>query len=348
MNLATNYLGLELVHPLMVGASPLSDDLDQVRRLEDAGSSAIVMHSLFEEQIELEQVASMHVFDTAMDAHPEATSYLPSPDTFVLGPDEYVEQVRRVRECVAVPVIASLNGTHAGRWLDYAVAIEEAGASALELNNYQIVGDPSYAGAQVEDELVTMVQDLKQRITIPIAVKLAPFYSSLANLAVRLDEAGADGLILFNRFLLPDVDPEELQVERALHLSRPYELPLRLTWLALLYGRTQASLAATGGVHSGKDAVKALSCGADVVQVVSRVLSRGADEFASILQQFKDWLEENEYESLEDLRGALSVDRCPDPDAYRRVNYIRILQSWRVGDQPDRPPEPASTGSGAD
>ena len=347
MNLATNYLGLELQHPLMVGASPLSDDLDQVRRLEDAGSSAIVMHSLFEEQIELEQVASMHVFDAAMDAHPEATSYLPSADTFVLGPDEYVEQVRRIRECVSVPVIASLNGTHAGRWLNYAVAIEQAGASAIELNNYQIAADPGFTGAQIEDELVSMVRNLKRRVTIPIAVKLAPFYSSLANLATRLDEAGADGLILFNRFLLPDVDPEELSVQRALHLSRPDELPLRLTWLALLYERTRASLAATGGVHSGQDVVKAVVCGADVVQMVSRILSRGAEEVGTILQQFTQWLEEHEYESLDDLRGALSVDRCPDPDAYRRVNYIRILQSWQ-SENGDRLPPRGGAGSASD
>lgn len=328
MNLSTDYLGLELAHPLMVGASPLSDDLDQIRRLEDAGSSAIVMHSLFEEQIEREQVAAMHVFDTAIGAHPEATSYLPEPDTFTLGPDEYLEQVRRVRDCASVPVFASLNGTRAGRWLEYAAAVEEAGASAIELNNYQIVSEPDRTAQQVEDELVTMVRELRARVSIPIAVKMAPFYTALANLAARIVEAGADGLIVFNRFLLPDVDPEGLEVERGLCLSRPDELPLRLTWLALLYGQTRASLAATGGVHSGEDAIKAVCCGADAVQIVSRILQKGPEEMALLLRQFRDWLDENEYQSLLELRGALSARRCPDPEVYRRVNYIRLLQSW--------------------
>jgi len=329
MNLTTNYLGLELAHPLMVGASPLSDDLAQVRRIEDAGSAAIVMHSLFEEQIEQEQVASMHAFDSPMESFAEAMSFLPEPETFVLGPDEYVEQVQRVRQAVAIPVVASLNGTRAGRWLDYAAEIEEAGASALELNNYQVVTNSQRTAQDVEDELITMVGEIKQRVSIPVAVKLAPFYSSLANLADRLVAAGADGLILFNRFMQPDVDPLTLDVERKLHLSNEEELPLRLTWLAILFGRSDASLAATGGVHSGEAAIKAVSCGADAVQLVSRALRQGPEALTAILQEFKDWLEENDYDSLEDLRGALSLERCPDPNAYRRVNYIKVLQSWR-------------------
>ncbi len=335
MNLTTKYLGIELAHPLMVGASPLSDDLDQVRQLEDAGSAAIVMPSLFEEQIEQEQVSSMHAFDSPMESFAEAMSFLPEPEAFILGPDEYVEQVRQIRQAVDLPVIASLNGTRAGRWLNYAMAIEEAGAAALELNNYQVVTSGDRTAEEVENELINMVSEVKQRVKIPVAVKLAPFYSSLANLAQRLVEAGADGLILFNRFFQPDVDPLTLEVERRLHLSSPEELPLRLTWLAILYGRTESSLAATGGIDSGEAAIKAISCGADAVQVVSPVLRQGPQALTTILRQFQEWLEENEYQSLDGLRGALSLERCPDPNAYRRVNYIKLLQSWRNAD-PDR------------
>ncbi len=329
MNLSTNYLGLKLQHPLMVGASPLADDLDQVRQLEDEGSAAIVMHSLFEEQIEREQFASQFAFDYAADSHVEALSYLPEPEAFALGPDEYLEQLQRVRDAVSIPVIGSLNGTHAGRWLSYARAMEEAGASALELNNYQVVSEFALSAQDIENELVEMVRSVKERVGIPVAVKLAPFYSALPHLVARLVEAGADGVILFNRFLQPDVDPELLEVERRLHLSTPEELSLRLTWLAILYGETGGSLAASGGIHAGVDAVKALACGADAIQAVSAILRHGPKRIGELVGELQGWLDENEYESLQQLRGALSLQRCPDPEAYRRVNYIRILQSWR-------------------
>ena len=328
MDLSTKYLGLDLPHPFIPGASPMVEDLDTVRRLEDGGAAAIVMHSLFEEQIVLEQLATAASLDGPADSFAEALSYFPEPDSLALGPEEYLEQLRRIREAVGIPVIGSLNGTTKGRWLDYAEQIEQAGAHALELNVYQLATDPEECGADLELRTIEMVTEVRQRIQIPIAVKLSPFYSALANFAKQLVAAGADGLVIFNRFYQADIDVEELEVERTLHLSDSSELLLRLRWLAVLSTTVETSLAVTGGVHSGLDAIKAVMTGADAVQLVSALLRRGPEYLTGILRRVEEWLAEHEYESLDQMRGSMSLARCPDPAAYERANYMHILQGW--------------------
>jgi dihydroorotate dehydrogenase (fumarate) len=304
------------------------EDLDTVRRLEDGGAAAIVMNSLFEEQIVLEQVATAASLDGPADSFAEALSYFPEPDSQALGPEEYLEQLRRIREAVGIPVIGSLNGTTKGRWLDYAEQIEQAGAHALELNVYQLATDPEECGADFELRTVEMVTEVRQRIQIPIAVKLSPFYSALANFAKQLVAAGADGLVIFNRFYQADIDVEELEVERTLHLSDSSELLLRLRWLAVLSATVETSLAVTGGVHSSLDAIKAVMTGADAVQLVSALFRRGPEYLTGIRRRVEEWLVEHEYESLDQMRGSMSLARCPDPAAYERANYMHILQGW--------------------
>lgn len=329
MQLKTTYLGIELEHPFMPGASPLADDLDNVRRLEDAGASAIVLRSLFEEQIEQEQLATAAFMDEPSLSFAEAASYLPAPADFALGPDEYLNQVRLIREAVKVPVIASLNGTHSGRWLQYARLIEEAGASALEINMYELVTDPKLSAGAVEDLSIEMVSALDGPIDIPFAVKLSPYYSALPSFAARLEASGAGGLILFNRFYQADIDIEELEAVRSLHLSSSSSLLLRLRWLAILSSQVGCSLAVSGGVHTIEDAIKAVMCGADVVQMVSALLKNGPERLTQVLDGFRDWLVEHEYESLDQMRDSMNLEHSPDPAAYERANYMHVLQNWR-------------------
>src|SRR5262245_53147478 len=328
MDLSTTYMGFELPHPLIPGASPLTEDLDAVRRLEDSGAPMIVMHSLFEEQLVSEEVGVTRSIEAPEESYAEALSYFPEPDDFVLGPDQYLEQVRKIRAAVAVPVIASLNGTSAGGWLRYARLMEQAGAHGLELNLYQVAADPDETGASAEDRAVEVVRSVKESVSIPVTVKLSPFYSSFANFAGRLDRLGVDGLLLFNRFYQPDLDIEALEVRRVVHLSDSSELLLRLRWLALLFGRVRASLAATGGVHTAVDAVKAVMAGASAVQMVSALLRRGPGYLKEVRDGLARWLEEHEYDSLRQMHGSLSLLRVPDPSAYERANYIKILQTW--------------------
>jgi dihydroorotate dehydrogenase (fumarate) len=327
MNLATTYMGFELANPLVPGASPLVDNLDTVRRLEDAGAPMIVMHSLFEEQLSREEVNITHAIEMPKESYAEALSYLPEPDEFTLGPDEYLEQIRRLKAAVAVPVIASLNGTTEGGWLRYASLIEEAGADGLEMNLYELAIDTAEAGEAVEQRGLRVVQAVKRSVKIPVAVKLSPFYSSIANYARRLDEAGADALVLFNRFYQPDIDVEEQQLLRV-NLSSPEELLLRLRWIGVLSGRVEASLAATGGVHGVLEVVKAVMAGAHVTQMVSALLRRGPDHLRRVREDLQRWIEEHEYDSLRQMQGSMSLLRCPDPAPYQRANYIRLLQSW--------------------
>jgi dihydroorotate dehydrogenase (fumarate) len=329
MDLTTSYLGFELPHPFMPGASPMVDDLDTVRRLEDAGAAAIVMHSLFEEQIVNEQVAAASFIDSPAESFPEALSYFPEPASFALGPEQYLEQIARLRRHVGVPVIASLNGTHRGTWLEYARLIEEAGADALELNLYFVAAEPSESGSEIEDRLVEVVGSLKERLRIPLAIKLSPYHTALAHFAARLQEAGADALVVLNRFYQSDIDVESLEVKPRLHLSSSSELNLRLRWLAILSSFLELPLAATGGVHSPIDAVKAVMCGASVVQVVSALLQRGPEALGELLRGFREFLEENGYESLAQMRGSMNLARSPDPAAYERANYVQVLQSYR-------------------
>ena len=328
MNLTTTYLGFTLPHPLMPGASPLVDDLDMVRRLEDAGAAAIVMHSLFEEQIAAEEHAAGRLAAHG-DSFGEALSYLPASPPFALGPDRYLEQLRRIREAVTVPVIASLNGVTARGWLEYARLLEQAGAHALELNVYHVPTDAAETAAAVEARVLDVLRAVRAAVRLPLAVKLSPFYSALAHLAGELDALGADGLVLFNRFYQPDIDPEALEVVPALQLSDSSELRLRLRWLAILHEHVHAALAASGGIHTGLDALKAVMAGAHAVQMVSALLRHGPDHIAVVRAELERWLEEHEYDSLAEAQGSMNLERCPDPAAFERANYLRVLQSWR-------------------
>jgi dihydroorotate dehydrogenase (fumarate) len=329
MDLSTTYLGLELPHPFMPGASPLVDDLDTVRRLEDAGAAAIVMHSLFEEQIVNRQQASAVFGDEPADSFAEALSYLPEPTDYRLGPEEYLEQIGHIKQAVDLPVIASLNGTHEGSWLHYASLMEEAGADALELNTYQLATDLDIPSQVLEHRIIDITRQLKSELEIPVALKLSPYYTALAHFAQQLQDEGADGLVLFNRFYQADIDIEELEVERTLSLSSPSELLLRLRWLAILSGRVRPSLAVTGGVHDEIGAIKAVMCGAHAVQLVACLLQKGPERLTAIRDDVERWMIEHEYESLRQMQGSMSLEHCPDPSAYERGNYVGILQSWR-------------------
>ncbi len=329
MDLKTSYLGLQLAHPLMAGASPMVDDMGMVKRLEDAGASAIVMHSLFEEQITREEQGTLMDMELHANANAEAVSYFPQPDDFRLGPERYLEQLHRIKQAVAVPVIASLNGTTAAGWLHYASLMEQAGADALELNVYYIATDAKESAADVEKRTLDVVRTVKAQVKIPVAVKLSPFFSSLAHFAVELEAAGADGLVLFNRFFQPDINVEELLAEPSLQLSGPSDLLLRLRWLAVLHGRIKGSLAVTGGVHDGIGALKAVMAGADAVQMVSALLIHGPERLAQARAGLAEWLEEHEYESLAQARGSMSLLKSPNPQAFTRANYMRILNGWK-------------------
>lgn len=333
MDLSTRYMGLKLRSPLIIGASPMVDDLDTVKRLEDAGASAVVMYSLFEEQLVREQVATFSFVDGPAESFAEAITYFPTPEHFVLGPDDYLNQIRKLHEQVDLPVIGSLNGMTPGGWLNYARQIEQAGADALELNVYFLATDPDERSQTLETQTVEMLQLVKNAIHIPVAVKLSPFYTSFANMAQSLAHAGADALVMFNRFYQPDIDLENLEVQRRLKLSDPSELLLRLRWLAILSGRIHTSLAVSGGVHSGTDAIKAVMCGADAVQLVSVLLQHGPEYLATIENEMTRWLELHDYASLSELKGAMGLRRCPDPKTYERANYIQLLKSWTSREQ---------------
>jgi dihydroorotate dehydrogenase (fumarate) len=330
MDLSTTYLGLRLSSPLMPGASPMVDDLDTVRRLEDAGASAIVMHSLFEEQITGEKLATIYHMELYADSYSEALSYFPRSDDFALGPDQYLEQIQRIKQAVSVPVIGSLNGTTPGGWIEYARQIEQAGADALELNTYFVATDPQETGWAVELRILEVVRAVCDSVTIPVAVKLSPYFSSLSNFVYRLDEIGVEGLVLFNRFYQPDIDIDLLEAVPTLRLSDSSELLLRLRWLAILSRQISASLACSGGVHTAQDAIKAVMAGADAVQVVSALLRHGPEHLKVIRDQMVKWMEENSYSSLRQMRGSMALNRCPDPQAFERANYMRTLHSWRA------------------
>ena len=327
-DLRTTYLGLRLAHPIMPGASPLADDLDTVRTLEDAGAPAIVLRSLFEEQIEEGALAAARQIDEHADRYAEASSFFPSSTVLALGPDAYLEQIAKIRAAVDVPVVASLNGVSLGGWLDYAQLIEQAGAHALELNLYRLPTDPDDESSGLEARDVSIVRAVLQKVRIPIAVKLSPFYTSLPHHARMLEEVGAHGLVLFNRFYQPDIDPEALEAKRELHLSDASELPLRLRWLAVLSAQRKLSLAASGGVHDAVDAVKALMAGAHAVQMVSALLKRGPRYLGEVVRALDVWLAEHEYASIEQLRGSMNVARSPDRRPYERANYAQILNLW--------------------
>lgn len=328
MDLSTTYLGLKLKHPLVVGASPMAGDIDQVKRLEDAGAAAIVMHSLFEEQLMFEAAAQLAYVDSFENANMEAMGFLPKPADYVLGPEEYLEQVRKVKAAVKVPVIGSLNGLTNSGWLDYSMKIEQAGADALELNVYSMPTKVDDSAMSLESRLAEMVKHIKSKVKIPVAVKLSPFFTSPVNVATQLVNAGADGLVVFNRFYQPDIDIEQLEVRHSLELSTSSELRVRLRWLAVLSAKVKTSLAVTGGVHTASDALKAVMAGASAVQVVSAILKDGPTWISKTRDEMKVWLESRDYESLAQGLGSMNLARCPDPGVYERGNYMKVLRTW--------------------
>ena len=328
MDLSTTYLGLPLPHPLVAGASPLVDDMDTVRRLEDAGVAAIVMHSLFEEQISREQGRTTRDIEGHTEFFVEAQSFFPRPTEYRLGPSAYLEQLARIKAAVKVPVIGSLNGITPSGWLDYARQIEQAGADALELNVYYVASNPDEDALAVEGRTLDIVRRVKRAVTIPVAVKLSPFLSALSHFAAELEAAGADGLVLFNRFYQPDIDVELLEVRPDLHLSTSAELLLRLRWLAILSGQRRLDVALSGGAHGPLEVVKAVMAGAKAVQMVSALLRHGPGHITVVRDEVERWLEEHEYSSLRQMQGSMNLARCPDPAAFERGNYLRILQSW--------------------
>jgi dihydroorotate dehydrogenase (fumarate) len=328
-DLSTTYLGLQLASPLVPSASPLSRSLDTIRRMEDAGAAAIVLHSLFEEQIELES----HILDRYLDASAdagywEATSYYPEPDEFTLPPEQYLEHLRRAKAAAGIPIIASLNGISSGGWIKYAQLIQQAGADALELNVYSVSTDPRLAGVRVEESTLDLVRQVRAAVSIPLAVKLSPFYSNIAHMAHALDQIGADGLVLFNRFNQPDIDMDTLEVVTRPLISTDADaevLRLPLRWIAILHGHIAGDLAATGGVHTAHDVVKLLLVGANVTMLASTLLVHGVGRLHGIETDLLAWLEEHEYESISQLRGSMSQRRVPDPAAYERAHYIRTV-----------------------
>ena len=329
MDLSTTYLGFKLAHPLIPGACPLADEIDGVRRLEDAGAPLIVLRSLFEEQLVHEQLSAHAGIDAHENAFAEALSYFPTTEGFRFGPDSYLEHLARVKRTVGVPVVASLNGTTPGGWVEYARLLEGAGADALELNVFLVPTDPDESALHIEDRLLALIRSVRTHVKMPLAVKVSPFYTSLPHFARRVESEGADALVVFNRFYEPDIDVSNQQVVRTLTLSSSMELLPRLHALAILSGRTRLSLGVTGGVHTGLDALKAVMCGADGVQMVSALLKEGPKQLLTARTELEWVLEENEYDSLAQVKGSMSLTRCPDPKAYERINYMHILQNWR-------------------
>jgi dihydroorotate dehydrogenase (fumarate) len=323
MNLSTRYLGMMLRTPLVPSASPLSDNLDNVKRMEDAGAAAVVFHSLFEEHIQSEGQKLHH--------HAEALTCFPDLDEITVGPETYLNEIAAAKAAVDIPVIASLNGSTLGGWTNYAKQIEKAGADALELNIYWIPTDPAVGAGEVEARYVEILEHVKAVVSIPVAVKLSPFFSSFAHMASQLVMAGASGLVLFNRFYQPDVDLETLAVSPNILLSTPMAMRLPLRWIAILRGRVDADLAATSGIHRAADVIKMVMAGADVTMLCSVLLRRGIDHIRVIEHELREWLEVHEYDSLEQLKGSMSQRSCPDPEAFERAQYIRgISTSWRT------------------
>lgn len=329
MNLTTTYLGLKLANPLLPGAGPIVDSMDAVRRLQDAGAPAIVMHSLFAEQLEGNAVAFDRHLGRWEGNFPEATTLFPETGEYTLGPDEYLERLGCIKRATGLPVIASLNGTQLGSWLAYAQLMEEAGADAIELNTYFLATQTGVTGTELEQRVVDIARAVRGTVKIPIAVKLSPFYTSVAHLAGWLEREKVDGLVLFNRFFQPEIDTETLEVRPHLDLSTSEDLRLRLRWLGLLRDQVKLHLSCSGGVQKADDVVKALLAGADTVQTVAALLRHGPGEFAVLLAGLRRWMEEHEYDSVTRMRGALSLKRCPAPEAYERGNYLRSMQLWR-------------------
>jgi dihydroorotate dehydrogenase (fumarate) len=329
MDLTTNYLGLTLRSPLVVGAAaPLTEDIDNIKRMEDAGAAAVVLHSLFEEQLSQERLALHHHFEYGTRSFAEALTYFPEPEIFHVGADAYLDHIRQAKASVNMPIIASLNGSTLGGWIDYAKNIEQAGADALELNVYQVSTDVNQTGAEVEQTYIDLLRGVKEEVNIPVAIKISPYFSSMANMAKRLTEAGADGLVLFNRFYQPDIDIEELEVVSNVLLSTPQAMRLPMRWIAILYGRLNVDFAATSGIHRGHDVLKLVMAGANVTEIVSVLLRHGIHHIADLEAEMLRWMEENEYDSIRQMRGSMSQINCPDESAFERAQYMKAIQTF--------------------
>jgi dihydroorotate dehydrogenase (fumarate) len=326
IDLTTRYLGLTLRTPLVPSASPLSQEIASIRRLEDAGASAVVLYSLFEEQLRQESLELDHHLSTGTESFAESLTYFPQPSEFRLGPEGYLEHIRKAKEAVDIPIIASLNGATVGGWTKFAQEIEQAGADALECNIFTFRPTPSLR-LRRSSRRMSISCGLKSAISIPVAIKISPFFTNVANVAKRLDDAGADGLVLFNRFYQPDIDLEELEIRPNVLLSTPQALRLPLTWIGILYGRLKASLAATGGVHDPQDAIKMLMVGANVTMLCSSLLRNGINQLRHMERGIVDWMEQHEYESVKQMQGSMSQMRCPDPSAFERAQYMRAVKS---------------------
>ena len=327
-NITTTYLGLPLRSPLVASASPLSDSIENIRRFEDSGVGAVVLPSLFEEQLELESYAVHADLSRGAESTPESLNYFPNLHNYNLGPDAYLELIHKAKQSVSIPVIGSLNGVSVGGWTRYAKLIEQAGAAALELNIYDIVTDTHDKGSRVEENYCELVRHIKRSIGIPVAVKISPFFTAMANVAKQLDGAGADGLVLFNRFYQPDIDIDALEIVPSLTLSQSPELRLRLHWVAILYGNVAANMAVTGGVHTGHDILKAMMAGAHVAMMTSAFFQNGIRHANVALHEMTRWMEEHEYESVGQMRGSMSRRSVPNPSAFDRANYLRVLSSY--------------------
>ena len=330
MDLSTRYLGMKLRNPFIPSASPLSDNLDNIKRMEDAGASAIVLYSLFEEQLLREREALDYHLEHGTESFAESLTYLPATVAFRVGPEGYLNKIRKARESVGIPVIASLNGVSIGGWVEYARKMQEAGANALELNVYMIPADPARSAAEIEQTYLDILKAVKSVVSIPVAMKLSPYFSSMAGMARRLDEAGANGLVLFNRFYQPDLDLETLEVRPNVLLSTPQALRLPLRWIAILFGRIKADLAATSGIHSGLDVLKVLLAGANVAQLCSVLLQNGIGQIRKIEKEMVEWMEAHEYESVSQLLGSMSQKNCADPSAFERAQYMQAVLSYKA------------------
>ena len=329
MNLTTNYLDMVLKNPIVASSSPLSHNVDSIRRLEDAGAAAVVMYSLFEEQIGFDSYYIDYHLTQGIDSYAESISYFPDMQSYNIGPDEYMNLIRRAKEAVDIPIIGSLNGASVGGWVDYAALIEEAGADALELNIYYLPTNIEIPGLEVERLYLEILSAVRQAVTMPLAVKLSPFFSSTANMASRVADHGADGLVLFNRFYQPDFDLENLEVAPRLVLSNSDDLRLPLRWVAILYGRLSVDLAITSGIHTSHDVIKGLMAGAKVTMMASELLQKGVGRISQVLHELVTWSKEHEYESVTQMIGAMSQQHCPEPAAFERANYMKMLQSYR-------------------
>jgi dihydroorotate dehydrogenase (fumarate) len=341
IDLSTTYLGLKLRNPLVPSASPLSQEIDNIRRMEDAGASAVVLTSLFEEQLRQESLELDHHLSAGTESYAEATTFLPQAGQFHLGPEAYLNHIRRAKQAVTIPIIASLNAATGGGWTQFARQVEQAGADAIECNIYSVVTDPERSAAEIEQSYIDIVKAVKSAVSIPVTVKLSPFFTNMANMAKRLDQAGADGLVLFNRFYQPDIDLEELELKPNVLLSTPQALRLPLTWIGILYGRVKASLAATSGIHGPEEVIKLLMVGANVTMLCSALLRNGIQHLRYVERGLRDWMEAHEYESVKQMQGSMSQIRCSDPGAFERAQYMKAVkgvqhvmvssrEAWRI------------------